>query len=317
MTTALDVLWEIIFARVKAARDAVQENGQRFVHYTRAETAVSIIQNRKVWMRNALVMNDFQEIAYGQMAFTHAWNSDQGDKLRSALTLIDSTIVEQFAMQADAVVIGLRHSTFLTSLSEHDPTEDRHGRLSMWRAYGGENGVAIVLKNAPFVAISDALGAYSAPVLYGTPADIVSELARIAEGIATAADTLRSLPVQEWVRLLLQMYRLVLLTTKHPGFREEREWRVVHSPLWNPSSVLEETRVVVGGVYQRVFTIPLVSDPTRGLTSASVPDILDRIILGPTRYPHVAYDAFVRLLLEAGVVDAADRVVVSDIPLRQ
>lgn len=317
MTTPLDALWNLVFARTIASRDAVRISGQRFVHYTRAEVAVSIIQNRKVWMRNALVMNDFQEIAYGQMAFSHAWNSEPGQRLQNAIASIDPTILQQFVMQMGNVTVELRHSTFLTSLSEHDASEDRLGRLSMWRAYGGENGVALVLRNAPFVAVSDALGAYSAPVFYATPADIMAELGRLADGITAAAEVLRALPLEEWVRLLLQMFRFILLTTKHPGFHEEREWRIVHSPAWNPSTVLEDTCVMVGGVYQRVFTIPLESDPARGLTGASVPDILDRLILGPTRHPQVAYDAFVRLLLDAGVEDAQSRVVRSEIPLRQ
>jgi hypothetical protein len=42
---------------------------------------------------------------------------------------------------------------------------------------------------------------------------------------------------------------------------------------------------------------------------------LDRIIIGPTEFPHVSFKAFVDVLEELGVVDASKKVVVSDIPL--
>lgn len=317
VTEQLDALGRILFARAYAARDAAREQEQRFVHYTRADTAVSIIRSKKVWMRNATVMNDFQEIAWGQGAFLHAWNSSKGAALRSALDDIDPTIVQLLAPRIPAAEMEIRFGTFLTSLSEHDRREDARGRLSMWRAYGGDNGVAMVLKNTPFMAESDALGAYSAPVWYATPADMMDEFGRIADGITLAREQLRNLPSTTVISALLMLHRFALLTTKHPGFAEEREWRIVHSPDYRQSEVLGEEIVVVGGVPQRIHTLPLVSDPNRGLFGASVPDLLDRIIIGPTRYPIVVFDGFVRLLEEAGVDDPRSKVVMSDIPLRQ
>ncbi len=287
------------------------------MHYTRADTAMSIIQKKEVWMRNALVMNDFQEIAWGQQSFIQAWNSDKGTALRTALDSIDPTIVQTLAHHLPNAEIELRFSTYLTSLSEHDPREDVRGRLSMWRAYGTENGVALVLRNTPFLVETDALGAYSAPVWYATPGDMVEEFGRLASKIAAAKDQLRDVPSEELAGALLQMHRFALLTTKHPGFAEEREWRIVHSPDYRRSEVLGDRVVTAGGVLQRIFTLPLRNDPDRGLHGAAVPDILDRVIIGPSRYPQVVYDAFVRLLLEAKVPDAQSRVVVSDIPLRQ
>ena len=315
--TAVDILWNILFVRAQEARRAAKERDQRFVHYTRADTAMSIIQNKEVWLRNALVMNDFQEIAWGQQAFVQAWNSDNGAALRTALDSIDPTIVQNLAHHLPNAEIEIRFSTFLTSLSEHDSREDVRGRLSMWRAYGAENGVALVLKNTPFLVETDALGAYSAPVWYATPGDMVEEFGRLASAIAAAKDQLRDVPSAMLVRALLQIHRFALLTTKHPGFAEEREWRIFHSPDYRRSDVLAHRIVSAGGVLQRIFTLPLRNDPDQGLHGAAVSEILDRIIIGPSRYPMVVYDAFVRLLLDAGIVDAQSRVIVSDIPLRQ
>ena len=44
--------------------------------------------------------------------------------------------------------------------------------------------------------------------------------------------------------------------------------------------------------------------------------IFDRLIIGPSPYPWVMYQAFVAALAEIGVPDASNRVFVSDIPIR-
>lgn len=36
--------------------------GQRFVHYTSAESALRIIKTKQIWMRNATCMSDYREI---------------------------------------------------------------------------------------------------------------------------------------------------------------------------------------------------------------------------------------------------------------
>ena len=45
-------------------------------------------------------------------------------------------------------------------------------------------------------------------------------------------------------------------------------------------------------------------------------DLIDKVIIGPTQYPVVLYDAFEIALLKSGVEDISNRIVVSDIPLR-
>ena len=45
-------------------------------------------------------------------------------------------------------------------------------------------------------------------------------------------------------------------------------------------------------------------------------ELVNRVIIGPSRFPYVLADAFVALLEAAGVTDAGDKVFVSDIPLR-
>jgi hypothetical protein len=47
-----------------------------------------------------------------------------------------------------------------------------------------------------------------------------------------------------------------------------------------------------------------------------IPEIIDRIIIGPCQFPHAIYTAFHHLLKEAKVEHPEDMLVISEIPLR-
>src|SRR4029077_6512180 len=42
-----------------------EPQGLRFVHYTSAEAALSIINGKRLWMRNAVCMADYREVQHG------------------------------------------------------------------------------------------------------------------------------------------------------------------------------------------------------------------------------------------------------------
>jgi hypothetical protein len=44
---------------------ASDEDRLRFVHYTSAEAALSIINSKRIWMRNASCMSDYREVQHG------------------------------------------------------------------------------------------------------------------------------------------------------------------------------------------------------------------------------------------------------------
>ena len=84
----------------------------------------------------------------------------------------------------------------------------------------------------------------------------------------------------------------------------------------HPSNLLVESVEVVRGMPQRVLKIPLENFLDHGLVGLALPDLLDRIIIGPCDVPAVVYQALTRLLSEVCVSNAETRVFVSDIPLR-
>ena len=113
-------------------------------------------------------------------------------------------------------------------------------------------------------------------------------------------------------------YMLVAGVTclKHEGFREEREWRVIYSPNRLRSALIDSSTEVLGGVPQVVYRMPLDATRSNAIADIDFCRMFDRLIIGPSSYPSVMYEAFVKALEEAGVTDARDRVVRSGIPIR-
>jgi hypothetical protein len=122
---------------------------------------------------------------------------------------------------------------------------------------------------------------------------------------------------QETINAYLHAMLLRLaIAIKHPGFSEEKEWRIYYRPSEGRSPAIDEGNVVISGVPQKICKLKLANDPDKGLHQADIPSLLDRVIIGPTQYPYVVFRTFVDVLEGLGVTSAADKVVVSDIPLR-
>lgn len=295
----------------------VSQSTQRFVHYTSAEVAFSILRESEVWMRRPQVMNDFQEIEWGWSCLLAAWNEGLGDQLKAALDGLFPGSSERIIGHFDQLLPTVRAQTYITCISEHDDDEDEIGRLSMWRAYGGQAGVALVLNTKAFTSVSDVFNAYTHPVWYHSPTQVAERLRAVLSQIASSESFLRE-QGEEFVHgYVYEFLTSVILCTKHPGFREEREWRVIHNshPERNPN--LRYFHRVVRGIPQQVVAIPLRDFPDQGLVGAAIPELVNRVIIGPNEYAWEARAVLIDLLANAGVENAQERVWVSDIPVRQ
>jgi hypothetical protein len=307
----------IFFPRNTAKVAEILSANSRFVHYTSAEVAMSILQNRSVWMRNSSVMNDFSEIEYGIKCLVAAYRSRAGTELKAFVEKLFPGSQQELETLFDGWQSHFRSETYIACLSEHLPYEDNTGRLSMWRAYGGSTGVALVVRSTPFIQSTDALKAYSSPVAYLTEAQFAEEFAAIVASMTENADFLLAGGRQRLIGYLFTMFRFAIICTKHPGFHEEREWRIVYAPTIEKSDIIAADLQLINGVPQIIHKLPLKHAPEHGLIGADIPSLLDRVIIGPSQYPLAAYHAFVRLLEAAGVEEAASKVWASDIPLRR
>ena len=318
-TSDQDQYFKVFFPYAMAQRHKILTNNLRFVHYTSAETAVSILTGRRMWMRRTSVMNDYMEFEYGKSCVAEAIKSDLWQRLRTFFDGIRPGLLGEVVQRLEGWIPIYKMDTFLTCISEHLPEEDNLGRLSMWRAYGGTTGVALVLNNGPFLGAADVGGPYTSPVAYADKPRFLDLFRDVVESIEAHEAYVKDLGHERVFDAAFLMLRNALLCTKHPGFHEEREWRVIytHHPGDPVSLLLELAIVTTRGVPQQIFKIILQDLPATGLIGIEPAALLDHVIIGPSQYPFPMYDAFVRLLSDMGVPDPWKKVVVSDIPLRQ
>ncbi|MCT4559633.1 MAG: DUF2971 domain-containing protein [Pelagimonas sp.] len=292
---------------------AVEDEKKRFVYYTSAETAMKVLRNQELWFRNSKVMNDYSEISYGLDLIGAVFSGSEGKRFRTAVEdIFSGTIAKAQELLADWER-DWETETYIACVSAHNPEEDNQGRLSMWRAYGD---TALVINNTPMAASTDKLGVFSVPVLYLSEQGLSEYLSEITNAILLNLTYLRELGQDTLVAYIHSMLFRFAIATKHPGFAEEKEWRLYYRPNEQNSPGMTEEIVVLGGVPQKIYKLRLADEPENGLHGAAIPSLLDRVIVGPTEFPYVSHQAFAGVLADLGVEKAAEKVVVSDIPLR-
>jgi Protein of unknown function (DUF2971) len=316
LVDAEDQYAKLFFRMAHEQMTRARRDDFRLVHYTTSETAMQILRNKEFWMRATPTMNDFTEVQHGAQCLASAYKSAAGRQLQATLDGLYPGFVQQLETHFNGWMPEFERGTYIACFSEHLQSEDQLGRLSMWRAYGRAGGVALVLRNTPFIAVTDALRAYTSPVAYLNSSEFLAEFEKTAKGIVEAEDYLRELGKDTVFNAIFEMFRFAAVGTKHPGFKEELEWRIVHTPAYQPSEKLVRSVVSVGGVPQVVMKIPLRNVPDEGLSGIEIPEIIERVIIGPTEHAHIVAEAISELLAEAGLKEAGSKVVVSEIPLR-
>ncbi len=312
------ILREVFFPfALQKQKDAATTN-QKFVYYTSAEVAVSILRNQEIWMRKTNCMNDYSEVEYGLDLLYQAWDSGCGKLLKAQLDALFSGFSDKIEKKFNEWTLAFRLDTYLTCISEHESdTEDDLGRLSMWRAYGGKAGVALVLNNDVLLSATDALSAYASPVAYLDKEQFFSRIEEISENIRNSSTVLKAFEEHAIFDYVFEMLRAAMLCTKHPGFSEEREWRVIYSPIFAPSNVIKKSIETINGIPQLVCKIPLIDIPDQQLNNLELSKFLHHIIIGPTEFPLTIKETFVSLLDAIGVEEPASKVHISNIPLRR
>lgn len=292
---------------------AVVDENKRFAYYTTAETAIKILEKSELWFRNSTVMNDSSEISYGLELIDNVFTGETGNRFKDAVDSIFSETIKKVSEKLKAWKSDWKHETYIACISIHDDAEDKSGRLSMWRAYGD---TAIIVNNAPLIAVTDQLAVFSIPMAYPSKAEYKVRVNSVTEAINDNREYLKKLGQETLVEYIHNMLFLTAIGTKHPGFAEEKEWRLFYRPNQKKSSEMVGKPVVLNGVPQIVYALRLDDDQERGLHSADIPSLINRIIIGPTEYPYVSVEAFISVLKRQGVQDASNKVVASDIPLR-
>jgi hypothetical protein len=258
-------------------------------------------------------MSDYREVQQGFTIFQKYFSvPDQSIAFEGAInTFALGAAHEAIKNFNDVWSSGtIQTKTFIASVSEHDADEDLHGRLSMWRAFGGKTARVGIVLNVPFRSPgAEALKLIFSPVAYFKDAEADQLIPEVIKNINSNIPFLKSVGRQEIVNWIFSMLLLGVTCVKHEGFREEKEWRVVHCPHLYPSALIESANETVGGIPQIIYKLPLLDD-------LDFSKLFDRLIIGPSPYPIVMFDAFIDALSNAGVAEAGKKIFVSGIPIR-
>jgi hypothetical protein len=260
-------------------------------------------------------MNDFMEARHGFDCLVEALRTPTGVAFRRMLDERHGGLGSEVVNRLHEWNAGIMLDSFATCFSEHSQAEDQHGRLSMWRAYGGRAGVALVFNVSSVMDNPADLGIHASPVEYETTSSFAVHFGPIVEAMDRNERYLSQLDRPLVQNAVFHALRMAVLCTKHPGFSEEREWRVVASPSMYQSWVFDREVEVARGVPQLVLKLNLKRYDEIDL-DMSVAALVDRIIVGPCEHPVPIAMALQQVLVEGGVVNADRRISVSSIPLR-
>lgn len=285
-------------------------------HYTSIRTLERIAQTGEIWFSNPLYMNDVDELRYGMNLGLHAVRSHTG--LRQACPPEHyNALLDAFDAQFTAFDSDSAFDVYVFSCAEHDEEIGDDGLLSMWRGYGGDgNGVAIVFDMHPLMVARSPLLVHQ--VQYRS---YEASEAWMEEKLQQFADALQRIggPVagmNQAAAALFERIKLFALFTKHRGFHEEREWRIVYLREQDLAGTFQHhLHYAIGsrGIEPRLRFTPETLG-TAG-TGPKLEQMVQRIILGPVLATPLALRSVVRML-ELYQPAWADRVARSSTPYR-
>jgi hypothetical protein len=328
-----NVLYETFFKNVGTRSDEAKSRQTDFAHYTTAETLIKIIEGRCIYLRNSKVLNDYSEIKFGHEYLRQCLNHPEGDDLFSALREINPIFTRQFLFDQCFNTLYrqiIENNTYIFSMTDHGKaTSPLLGQLAMWRAYGGDNGVALIVdaSKTAFV-LSDAASALTFPVEYVEHDSegifnrnnwLTKEFQHMAALIRDNQDILRKIDHNVITDYLMQAFNMATVRSKHVAFQEENEWRIVRTVGWldNVKAEMPKTETIKG-VPQKVVKLNLVNhkDGNPNPLNLELGNIIKKILVGPCNHADTIRDAIIERLANAGIHNGRDLVTITNIPYR-
>lgn len=274
----------------------------RLFHYTSHSGLLGILNSNVLWATNALYLNDSSELSYG---------------LSLARALLDAIenpneLVKEFLrrghelLDLDVLVPGRQ---FYACCFCEDPDI-----LSQWRAYtdrGGGYAIGFDMEDLTRAGVKPNLSLF--PVDYGTGVNeelLAHDIKVLCEALLQCAqqspgndDVLVSAACEDLK--LAFIFRLFWL--KHPGFAEEKEWRILAN---FDSADVTRLKFRQG---QTTFLPYVELEPSAfGDSFAKLP--IREVVHGPTAHPQLAAQALDALFKKNGFT--APKIWGSTIPLR-
>ena len=288
-------------------------------HYTTLPTFEAILKKDEIWFSHPSWMNDSDEVVRG---ITEAWELVPVSEDLQQACLNEhrlSKLKLGFFREISAFTRGHFRDIYIFSASEIEE-DDNRGSLSMWRAYAEEgSGVAIVFDTEALKALPDSPLIIDR-VRYVAPEErihwILAQCGVLAQRIIDLQpDDAR---LTRLGTILAESIKLAAIFSKHIGFFEEQEWRVVYMGSRDPHDRYVPCFSYNNGPRGIEPKLKLPLRPEPGLTSddLSIERIVKKVIVGPSRASDLVGSTVRRMIRQCGKSELAKHVVESDIPYR-
>lgn len=311
-------LFEPLYDDIKE-EDEFYKRQPFLAHYTSLEVLEKILKSNEIWFSNPLFMNDLEEVRFG--IINGASRLKDSDSVRAAL---------ETEARHKSFVEGLDHyinnfeqnhllDTYVFCLSEHDP-DNYDGLLSMWRGYGGNGrGAALVFDTSKLNVVQNS-PLVIARVHYGSEAQRFLWFDKI-EKILAKILTENKIPDDKIYLVsagVFERIKLFALFSKHAGFLEEQEWRVVYLSEKDVEGKLKPMQHYLNGPRGVEPKLRFKVEPIDGLTAPdlSLDKILHAILLGPSVSSPLAAQSVERMFDVIKKPELKDKLFASTIPLR-
>lgn len=292
----------------------------KLAHYTSIENIENILRTDETWFSNPLNMNDYEELRYVILESHNKFYDSKN--LRDAFNDTEqfNSLQKHFEYFFDQFSNQHYLDVYAFCFSEYSES-DSDGLLSMWRGYGGNGkGAAIVLdtaklepkENSPFIV---------AKVVYLSKEIRLKWIDNALDKLAVIIKTGNLFNDEDLyyaAYYLFERIKIFALFTKHSGFKEEKEWRVVYLKERNSDPQIDK---MLG--YAKTFRglEPKLKFKFKALESISnaefsISSLTHKIILGPSFSSPMSKSTFERMLDIVGKPELKEKVSVSDIPFR-
>lgn len=259
-------------------------------HYATATGMLGILESKKLWAFDCEFMNDAHEMMHGKRVAERV--------LDAMVQAKEGQATERFLEWQSLMHDFFRSSwagphLFVVSLSAAPDL------LSQWRAYGGGGGYAIGFKKAALQSLATSERTSIVECVYSEPQQIemMRDMLQDLEARFANDDIWRwRKGRQRQLQTLAQCSRL-----KHPGFAEEKEWRLIRE--WN--GVTNNLRYRTRRIGSSDYLVPY--------TELDLPEISE-VIVGPMAHQPMAVPRLNLLLHMHGQGQAQVRT--SQIPYR-
>ena len=292
-------------------------------HYTSIEALEKIIQNDELWFSHPFFMNDLQEMRFGivegfnifsDYAREHEFLDACGSESRA------QHLVAFFG--AAFAAFDLKHAIdiYVLCFSSYKDPEDWDGLLSMWRAYGAHGNGAALIFTTDFLKARAQSPLFAGKVFYASDNDRRRWLADMFRKGIAIFKTLNVPDNQLHIVAIaiFEIMKIFSLLSKHKGFEEEKEWRIIYLPQRDELKLLtDQISYVIGkrGIEPKLkFKIAPLKLPNP--ETWTFDSIVHQIILGPSLAGAVTRAAVAKMLRAHKKDHFIPRTHPSEIPLR-